>query len=188
MDTVKSPSVFPCSLVKRRFMGITRFLAWLYTGIKASANKIKTLKILIQTSQHLTYLGWTYAPDFFSALYHPQDARDEKVRLFFLCVLFFVIKPNKITEYLCSFPAKIFFVKIVKEWIFQAFVIHGLKSLPIWYLAVYYQIMVYWRFRKCLTIKQCQCLNCIMESRLGPWSCQWQTCQDSRNSREYHAN
>ena len=46
---------------------------------KASANKIKTLKILIQTAQHLTYLGWTYAPDFFSALYHPQDARDEKV-------------------------------------------------------------------------------------------------------------
>ncbi len=49
-----------------------------YTGAsyiystKASANKIKTLKILIQTAQHLTYLGWTYASDFFSALYHPQ--------------------------------------------------------------------------------------------------------------------
>ncbi len=47
--------------------------------MKASANKIKTLKILIQTAQHLTYLGWTYAPDFFTALYHPLDARDKKV-------------------------------------------------------------------------------------------------------------
>ncbi len=47
--------------------------------VKASANKIKTLKILIQTAQHLTYLGWTYAPDFFFALYHPQDAEMKKL-------------------------------------------------------------------------------------------------------------
>ncbi len=34
------------------------------TTLKASANKIKTLKILIQTAQHLTYLGWTYQQKF----------------------------------------------------------------------------------------------------------------------------
>ncbi len=31
---VKSPCVFLCSLVKRRFMGITRFLPWVLPGLK----------------------------------------------------------------------------------------------------------------------------------------------------------
>ena len=34
-----------------------------FFAYKASANKIKLLKILIQTPQHLTYLGWTFATD-----------------------------------------------------------------------------------------------------------------------------
>ncbi len=48
---------------------------------KALANKIAILEFAIQTPQHLTYLRWTFATEYFSALYHPHDTRDEKVSL-----------------------------------------------------------------------------------------------------------
>ena len=45
---------------------------------KASANKIKILIFFIQTPQHITYFGRTFAVEFFSGVYHTQDTRDEK--------------------------------------------------------------------------------------------------------------
>ncbi len=47
---------------------------------KALANDIAILEFAIQTPQHLTYLGWTFAAKLFSAcaLYHPQEAWDKK--------------------------------------------------------------------------------------------------------------
>ena len=48
------------------------------TAYKALANKIAILEFEIQTPQHLTYLGWTFGTEFFSALYHPQDTPHEK--------------------------------------------------------------------------------------------------------------
>ena len=45
---------------------------------KALANKIAILVIAIQTPQHFMYFRWTFAVEFFSGVYHPQDTRDEK--------------------------------------------------------------------------------------------------------------
>ncbi len=46
------------------------------TTIKASANKIKILVLFIWTPQHFTYLGWTFAVESFSGVYHPQDTQN----------------------------------------------------------------------------------------------------------------
>ncbi len=48
---------------------------------KASANKNASLVFAFQTPQHFTHFGWTFAVNFFSGVYHPQDVRDEKVSL-----------------------------------------------------------------------------------------------------------
>ncbi len=45
---------------------------------KASANKNAILVSAFQTPQHFTHFGWTFAVEFFSRVYHPQDVRDEK--------------------------------------------------------------------------------------------------------------
>ena len=45
---------------------------------KVSAIKNAIIVIEFPAPQHLMYLGWTFATELFSALYHPQDARDEK--------------------------------------------------------------------------------------------------------------
>ena len=51
------------------------------TMCKASLNKIKIRVFFIWTPQHFTYFGWTFAVEFFSGVYHPQDPQEEKVHL-----------------------------------------------------------------------------------------------------------
>ncbi len=41
--------------------------------VKVSANKNAIGVFAIQTPQHFTYFGWTFAAEFFCGVYHPQD-------------------------------------------------------------------------------------------------------------------
>ncbi len=56
------PNYHGCKILLRSRVGCV----WSGTHtLKASANKIKTLVILIWTPQHFTYFGWTFAVEFF---------------------------------------------------------------------------------------------------------------------------
>ncbi len=46
---------------------------------KALENKNAILIFAFQTPPHFTHFGWTFAVEFFSSVYHPQDVRDQKV-------------------------------------------------------------------------------------------------------------
>ncbi len=52
-----------------------------YGGLEALANKIKILVSLIWTPQHFTYFGWTFAVEFFSGVYHPQNTRSTRCKM-----------------------------------------------------------------------------------------------------------
>ncbi len=46
-----------------------------WSAVKALANKNAILAFAFQTPQNFTYFEWTFAVEFFSGVYHPQDSR-----------------------------------------------------------------------------------------------------------------